>query len=257
MKRGTPRHPKMYALAEALGIPLPYAVGIMEMLWHYAAVNTPRGDIGSQPDEAIKQACVFARKATVLVDALVSSGWLDRDPEYRLILHDWPDHCEGVVIKLLEHRKHDFLPIYGKSTENRRKISRDSPASREAKAKAKADFEVIRKSDTDRIAEFAAIDPRWLRAGFSGPGDFEGWFRAVYKAHPARGSLRLAQDTLLEFVMKGQVTKSAFEAGYAAWRESREWKRDRGRFIPQLPKFCSDEGWAHPPIEPVEERGEF
>jgi len=138
----------MYHLAELLGIPLPYAVGIMEMLWHYAGVNTPRGDIGCQPDGAIREACGFTRKGAVLSDALVTARWLDRDDEHRLILHDWPDHCEQAVVKLLEDRKHDFLPVYGKSIHDRMKkksrgslsegyeISRDSLASRGAKAKA-------------------------------------------------------------------------------------------------------------------------
>lgn len=108
-----------------------------------------------------------------------------------------------------------------------------------------------------RLAEFEQIDERWLSAGFSGPEDFEGWFREVYAAHPARGGLGLAKDTLRGAVFAGKLTKSSFETGYAKWRESRDWKRDRGRFIPQLAKFGSDEGWAHPPIEQVEERGEF
>jgi len=144
----------MYHLAELLGIPLPYAVGIMEMLWHYAGVNTPRGDIGCQPNEAIREACGFTRKAAVLSDALVTARWLDRDDEHRLILHDWPDHCEQAVVKLLEDRKHDFLPVYGKSIHDRMKkksrgslsegyeISRDSLATREAKALVEVDFEL-------------------------------------------------------------------------------------------------------------------
>lgn len=108
-----------------------------------------------------------------------------------------------------------------------------------------------------RDGEFAAVDERWLAAGFSGPEDFELWFGIVYAAHPQRGGLGLAKDLLRNALLAGKATKSHFESGYAAWRESREWKRDRGRYIPQLPKFCSDEGWAHPPIEPAEERGEF
>jgi len=137
----------MYDLASFLGIPLPYAVGIMEMLWHYASVNTPRGDIGSQPDEAIKQACCFSRKAAVLVKAMADAKWIDPDPDHRYILHDWPDHCEGAVLQLLRYRKHDFLPVYGKSVNDRTKILPDSRATREAKAKAKAEVSSEEKKE--------------------------------------------------------------------------------------------------------------
>jgi hypothetical protein len=128
----------MYALAEALTIPLPYAIGIMQLLWEHAGQHTPRGDIGSLPDDSIKQACCFARKAHILIDALVESRWIDRHDEYRLVIHDWPDHCEQSVKKWLEYNGKTFLPIYGNSREILRRKAGDSPPSREVKAKAAA-----------------------------------------------------------------------------------------------------------------------
>jgi hypothetical protein len=46
MKRGTPEHPKTAHLMAALSIPRPYAVGILELLWHFTARYAPRGDVG-------------------------------------------------------------------------------------------------------------------------------------------------------------------------------------------------------------------
>lgn len=156
MKRGTPRHPKMYALSDALTIPLPYAVGLMEMLWQHAAQYTPQGDIGSLPDTAIAQGCGFSRKPQVLIDALVSCGWLDRDPTYRLVVHDWPDHCEQSVKKYLDYWDKKFLPIYGVSPEKLQQFSGESPPSREAMAMAEANgnggFKKI-KSETSLLTE--------------------------------------------------------------------------------------------------------
>jgi len=165
LKRGTPRHPKMYALAEALTIPLPYAVGIMEMLWHHAAQHTPRGDIGSIPDQAIKESCCFARKPAVLIDALTRARWIHRHEDHRLYLHDWPDHCEQAVIKLLESRRQDFLPIYGKPLALRKKISRDYLPSREALAldngledlKEKKDGEILRPDFDEQWQDFVRL----------------------------------------------------------------------------------------------------
>jgi hypothetical protein len=38
MKRGTPDHPKVHPLAEALGVRRPVVLGHLELLFHFAAV---------------------------------------------------------------------------------------------------------------------------------------------------------------------------------------------------------------------------
>jgi len=53
MKRGTPRHPKILELCELLDIKLAYSVGLLELLWHFAAEFAPRGGIGRYPDKRV------------------------------------------------------------------------------------------------------------------------------------------------------------------------------------------------------------
>lgn len=144
MKRGTPRHPKMFALAEELKITLPHAVGILEMLWHFAAESCPCGDIGSVPDKEIAKAIGWTKRASILIEALCSEKcrWIDRSLDYRLVIHDWPDHAENEVRRKLESMGKKFLPIYFPKTlkpfvclndgfdENKE----DFPSSRKAKA---------------------------------------------------------------------------------------------------------------------------
>jgi len=55
MKRGTPEHPKTRSLAKALGIPLPYAVGLLEMMWHSRSPRTmwcACGSVSTPPESA-------------------------------------------------------------------------------------------------------------------------------------------------------------------------------------------------------------
>ncbi len=112
MKRSAPHHQKMYDLAKRLGMPIYAAVGIMEMLWHFSGQNTPEGDIGRVSDVQIAGAIGWDRKPDVLIKALVASTFLDRHPDYRLIVHNWPKHCEQTVRKTLLNRGSHFLPIY-------------------------------------------------------------------------------------------------------------------------------------------------
>lgn len=113
MKRGAPRCDKMRHLAKQLGVKLPYAVGLMEMLWHYAGQETPRGNVGVATDIEIAAACGWDKKPGILIEALIESRWLDRSSEHRLIVHDWPDHADNSVKKWLERNRKSFLPEYG------------------------------------------------------------------------------------------------------------------------------------------------
>lgn len=109
MKRGTPDHRKMKDLSKRLKIPLPYAVGLMEMLWHFVAKWNPQGDVGRVPDEYIAEACGWKGNPQKFINALVECGWLDRDPDYRLLVHDWDQHADQSVSKTLKNRKLDFI----------------------------------------------------------------------------------------------------------------------------------------------------
>lgn len=106
----------MRDLAKRLEIPLAHAVGIMEMIWHWAGQNTPEGDIGIAADREIAAAADWEGKTSQLIEGLVSSGWLDPDPDHRLIIHDWPDHADNAVKKFLDRGGKTFLPVYGNSS---------------------------------------------------------------------------------------------------------------------------------------------
>jgi len=109
MRRGAPDHWKMRELANLMKVParwaLPWANGTIERLFHYAAKYHPQGDVGKAPNWAIAEACGFPpASANELVEALVGSRWLDLDKTHRLLVHDWPEHCDDTVKKTLKNR---------------------------------------------------------------------------------------------------------------------------------------------------------
>jgi hypothetical protein len=122
MKRGTPRHPKCAQLQELLDMPSYSAVGILEMLWHFAAEFAPQGDIGRYSDKRIEAALGWDKKTGELIRALCAAGWIDEhsDPQVRLVVHDWHDHCEDAVRKRLERGNKPFLSLTAKVTGKRR-----------------------------------------------------------------------------------------------------------------------------------------
>jgi hypothetical protein len=106
VKREAVHHSKMKRLCRKLNLELWQAVGLLESIWHVAARQTPCGDIGKLSDEDIAIAIDYHADERIMIDALVNSGWIDRNKEHRLVVHDWPDHAEdGVHMKVARARQ--------------------------------------------------------------------------------------------------------------------------------------------------------
>jgi hypothetical protein len=102
MKRGTPDHPKTHALAEGLGVELYGAVGLLEMLWHFAGRYAPTGSLGKFSDLQIARQLAWEKDPKLLKVTLISCGWLCKaPPPNHLLIHDWKDHAEDTVRKFL------------------------------------------------------------------------------------------------------------------------------------------------------------
>ncbi len=92
MKEGVESTLKFKKLKRRLGLPEWQVVGLLESTWKLCRTSAKAGDIGQYSNEDIAAAIEYAGDADEMIAALVESGWLDEDPEYRLIVHDWSDH---------------------------------------------------------------------------------------------------------------------------------------------------------------------
>lgn len=104
MKRGTPDHPKIHRLCLILKIPIYSAVGLLEMLWHFTAKYALQGDIGRFSDREIAKSVGWDKSPTKLISALTECRWLDLSPEHRLLVHDWEEHADQTVRRVLVNR---------------------------------------------------------------------------------------------------------------------------------------------------------
>jgi hypothetical protein len=111
VKRGTPEHPKTRGLARTLNLPLPYAAGILEMVFHFTQKYARQGNIGKFSNEQIAEAIHYPDDPDQLIDALILNGWLTPHKIHRLILHDWHDHADDATKKTLRNRNEEFLTI--------------------------------------------------------------------------------------------------------------------------------------------------
>lgn len=109
MKRGTFNHPKTGHLARLLGICRAAAGGYLEAMWHWTAEFTPAGDIGRYSDNEIAEGAFWpSEEASQIIAAMIESRWLDKCDQHRIIVHDWPEHCEDTVHSRLARQGQTF-----------------------------------------------------------------------------------------------------------------------------------------------------
>jgi hypothetical protein len=120
MKTGTPNHIKTKRLARKLKLPLYSVVGILETLWHLTADCADDGGIGRHSNEEIAAYLEWGGDCDELVDALVSSGWLDAHPLHRLIVHDWMEHAPKFIKDRVSKRK---IRTYVSSESDKRELA--------------------------------------------------------------------------------------------------------------------------------------
>jgi hypothetical protein len=103
VKKEAPQKSKFKRLKRRLQLRHWQAVGLLESIWQCAALNAPDGDIGRLSNDEIAAELEWEGEADDLIDALADCDWLDRDEEFRLIVHDWSDHVptwlKGAYIK--------------------------------------------------------------------------------------------------------------------------------------------------------------
>lgn len=91
MKHNTINLVKFKALSKRLGLPLCWTVGALETLWLFALHNSRDGDLSKFSALEIAGWMEFPGDESDLIEALVETGWMDRDGG-ALTVHDWHEH---------------------------------------------------------------------------------------------------------------------------------------------------------------------
>src|ERR1700686_64257 len=92
-KRGVLEHEKTFALADALGIPECYALGVLEAIWHWVAKYRPTGDLFGVPPSHVARAIRYPGDPQKLWTALRECRWIDDDVGFPMV-HDWSEHAD-------------------------------------------------------------------------------------------------------------------------------------------------------------------
>ena len=115
MIRGTADHPKTKNLRRFLKLEPWGAVGVLESIWHFTGKFARQGDIGKFSNAEIAEGIGWSGDPDQLIEGLLTCGgdgrpgFLERDSEYRLIVHDWDQYADKSVRTTLQNLSLDFV----------------------------------------------------------------------------------------------------------------------------------------------------
>ncbi len=97
-KSGTLVHRKTRRLAHLIANGcLPFALGIVEALWHLVATSTPCGGIGRLTNEEIADGVWWPGDPNELIDALVAARFLEISDTHRIVAVGWSEHAPDFI----------------------------------------------------------------------------------------------------------------------------------------------------------------
>lgn len=114
MKEGAETKAKFKLLKRRLGMPDWQVVGLLESIWKLGRTSAQQGDIGKLSNANIAACIEYAGDENELIDALVEAEWLDEDPEFRLIIHDWSHHIPNYLKGNLAKYKKECADVLAK-----------------------------------------------------------------------------------------------------------------------------------------------
>ena len=229
MKRGTPRHPKVYDLLQCLELPVkshPLVIGYLELLWHFTSEFAPQGDIGKYSDSRIEGAMGWTGKPGRLVKALTTTRWCDESALCRLVVHDWHDHADDSVKKKLDRAHLPFLSLTAKVTGHCPQPSQTTAEN------------ICLPLPLPLPCQASACPPPDIVIGEC--------VERIYALHPKKKNLALVPEALQSAVKKG-ADISEIEACHAAWCKTEDWSKGGGRFAPPLDQWLADRGFTQWP----------
>lgn len=96
MKLGTTSLPKFNSLKKQLKLPNYAVIGLLESFWMLACQTADDGDLSKYSNQELADNAEYDKDANELIEALVTTRWLDRDGN-KLLVHDWEEHCPKFV----------------------------------------------------------------------------------------------------------------------------------------------------------------
>lgn len=244
MKQEALTHTKMSRLMRRLKLRRYMAVGLCELLWATVAKETPRGDIGKLSDEDVAIALDWNKDPIDLIGGFIGAGFIERHEGFRLVIHDWYDHCQdGVHSKLARARLFFWDGRQPKLIGLRQDEKTAAILDYSALNALSTTMQPVAVQLTDHNLALPSLALPLPSQAITPRGDET--FERIYAKHPRKGHRTAAEMNLAQSCAIG-ADLVEIERVHGLCVQF-EWVNGQQKFAPFLDQWLIDKGWKYPP----------
>ena len=230
-----PTNKKTVRLKNLLRIKTPQAVGHLCILWLWALDNAPDGDLsGFSTEEIAEVACWTGKNHGDFVGALVQAGFIDSD----MRLHDWYDYAG----KLVDKRKQNAERMRRARATNVQRT--DDERAGATVPYPTVPYQTVHNSTVPPNGSTPPIPPA---SGGSGAGKppaepQQSHFDEFWASYPKKVGKEAARKAWNR-LKPDKALRERIAAAVATAKESQQWNRENGRFIPNPATWLNQGRW--------------
>ncbi|MDR2513878.1 MAG: hypothetical protein LBD02_01570 [Christensenellaceae bacterium] len=230
-----PTNKKTVRLKNLLRIKTPQAVGHLCILWLWALDNAPDGDLsGFSTEEIAEVACWTGKNHGDFVGALVQAGFIDSD----MRLHDWYDYAG----KLVDKRKQNAERMRRARATNVQRT--DDERAGATVPYPTVPYQTVHNSTVPPNGGTPPIPPA---SGGSGAGKppaepQQSHFDEFWASYPKKVGKEAARKAWNR-IKPDKALRERIAAAIATAKESQQWNRENGRFIPNPATWLNQGRW--------------
>lgn len=255
------RHPKTKKLSRLLGVNLPSTVGHLMFLWWWALDFAQDGNLSNYDNDDLAEAMLYEGDSEFLVECLIKTGFLD-ESDNDLFIHDWDDYAGRLI------EKREAKRAYDKERKRKRKEKLADESESEVNHKRFASESQVSHSESqvshsESTMSRAFTVPNTTVPNTTVPNTFKDEKGKFQKPKENTEDTDIAFNVFWNEYPKQVAKKDAFKAwtklkpnellteeiiqGIKGWKETNQWSKDEGQFIPYPATFLRHELWKNVP----------
>ena len=210
-------HPKTRKFAHVLCVSKACAIGHLHMFWWWALDYAQDGNLDTFDDLDIAIGAEWEGDSSEFVSAMVAVGFIDENTDGSRHIHDWDDYAG----KLIDRRK------------------RNAERMKEARAQEAAErAEHVQSTQHARVKLPNPTQPNHTQPNQLSTDRFDTW----YTAYPNKVGRKRAEQAFAKIDWR-KVDFDAVMAALENHKQSDQWTKDGGKFIPHPATWLNGERW--------------
>lgn len=227
-------HPKTRKLARLLDITTPAAIGHLHCFWWWALDYATDGDLSRYDSMDIAIGSEWEGDDETFVQAMATAGFIDFIDDGSLLVHDWSDYAG----KLIARRE---------SNAQRMRDARSTSVQDTCNARAEHVRTRVGLPNQPTIPTVPTV-PNQPTKG-AGDADLEAKFAEFWKAYPRKTDRKGALAKFAKVDWR-DVEFDDVMAALERQKQSPQWTKDGGQFVPHATTWLNRERWNDEVPEP-------